>query len=135
MKRGSRSDGGAATIGREEVSATTWIPFFSGFNDRLNSRRAQVDVIKPDGSTEKVFRDLPLQSVATTLGAPGTTSGVDVRAPNTISITVLQPPASLLTHKIDDVTRVYSWNDPSRNERGLEIETGDGSKTMLTLRG
>jgi len=129
MKR----EGSTATIEREEVSTATWIPFFSSFNDKYKGRMARIEVRSDDGPSETVFDELALQSVATTLGTPATTSGMDKRAPNIISLTVLQPPGTLLTHKIDGVTRVWRWSDSSRNTDGLEIETEEGKTTLLTF--
>jgi len=133
MKRGKESQGTTATIEREEVSTATWIPFFSGFNDKHHGRKARVEVQTPEVANETLFDGLALQSVATTLGTPATTSGVDKRAPNIISISVLQPPGTLLTHQIEGVTRVHRWTDASRNADGLEIETEEGKTTMLTF--
>ena len=133
MKREKESQGRTATIEREEVTTATWIPFFSGFNDKYRGRKARVEVRTPGGRNETLFEQLTLQSVATTLGTPGTNSGVDKRAPNIISITVLQPPATFLTHKIDGVARVDRWTDPSNGAEGLEIEAEDGQTTMLTF--
>ncbi len=48
MKR-ERDSQGTATIEREEVSTATWIPFFSGFNDKHRGRKARVEVQAPEG--------------------------------------------------------------------------------------
>jgi hypothetical protein len=133
MKREKHSEARTATIEREEVSTATWIPFFSGFNDRYHGRKARVEVRTPKGRNQTLFDRLSLQSVATTLGTPATTSGVDRRSPNIISITVLQPPGTLLTHKIDGVARVDRWSDPTNGSEGLEIESEEGQITMLTF--
>lgn len=133
MKRDKEFEGTTATIEREEVSTATWIPFFSRFNDKYRGRRARVEVQDGEGANETLFEELSLQSVATMLGTPATTSGVDKRAPNTISISVLGPAGTLLTHKVDGVTRVHSWTDSTRNSEGLEIETEEGKTTRLSF--
>jgi hypothetical protein len=120
------------TFEREEVSTATWIPFF---NDFISTYRGRTIVLEEFTSEEqdgrRVMQKLPLQSVATVLGTPGTNSGVDVRGANSMAIGVADRSGKLVTHNIDDVARVYELKRSDGNTVGLEIETGKGTRLEM----
>jgi hypothetical protein len=122
----------AVTVDRDEVSTSTWIPFF---NDFISTYRGRAIVLEEFAGDEpagrRILERLPLQSVATVLGTPGANTKVDVRGANSMAIGVSDRTGKLITHNIEDVVRVYEWKDSERKTNGLEIETRQGTRVEM----
>ncbi len=109
-----------------EVTANTWVPFFSDMNNRHRGNRIDVDIIDTKGGLPRAaWRQRRLQSISSMLGRPG--------EPDAISITVAEDDQRLINRTVADVRHVRLYSAGGEDER-LEIESADGDKVILVFR-
>ncbi|GEM_PF-6068482 len=128
-KRQSRAtDNKASTsvLPVQEVTANTWVPFFSDMNNRHRGDRVDVEILDGKGGTPRIeWKKRRLQSISSMLGRPG--------EPDAISITVSEDDQRLVNRTIPDVRHVRLFSVGGEDEK-LEVESADGDKVILVFR-
>lgn len=107
------------------VPRSEWFYFFDGFSRRHQGRATTVRVLSPRLGSQVEARDMPLEGVV----ARGDASG-------TISIHLgSAPPRSNIEHEIYTPRRVWVELSDAGAERALEVESEDGTQTVIELCG
>ena len=106
------------------VPETEWSTFLDDFSRRHRGRFATVRVFNPRIGSQIEARDMPLEGVVSQIDAPGR-----------ISIHLgSAPPRSNIEHEIDAPRRVWLGLSEGGAEEALEVESDDGTKTLIELR-
>ena len=106
------------------VPRSEWFQFFDGFSRRHQGRIATVHVFSPRIGYQTEARNLPLEGVVSSAKATG---------PIAIYLGAA-PPGPNIEHEIDEPNQVWVELSDSGAEKALQVESRDGTKTMLELR-
>lgn len=103
------------------VPKSEWFRFFDDFTRRHLGRISTVHVFSPRIGSQIEARDMPLEGIV---------SSPDATGPISIHLGAA-PPRAHIEHEIGEPKQV--WVELSENgiEKALEVESKDGTKTML----
>jgi Family of unknown function (DUF5335) len=106
------------------VPRSEWFQFFDAFSRRHQGRIATVHVFGPGIGYQTEARSMPLEGVV---------SNADATGPIAIYLGAA-PPGTNIEHEIDEPKQVWVELTDSGAEKALQVESKDGTKTMLELR-
>ena len=98
-----------------------WSRFFDEFSRRHRGRAATVQVFGPKLGSQVEARDLPLEGIV---------AGADTVGPVTIHLGSA-PPRPNLEHHVDEPDQIWVELTDAGVEEALEIESEDGTKTVV----
>lgn len=109
----------------QEIPKSEWIPFLDGFSRGHEGWQVTVEVESPEIGAQVQSQDVPLQGIS-----------ADVRDAGTQDISIMvgaqhNPP---LTHIVPRPEHVWVKRSDGGADEALQIEAGDGSKTILRFR-
>lgn len=105
------------------VPHTEWQSFFRGFSERHEDWLVTVRVLSPGFGSQVEARDLPLEGIV---------AGSNVRSP--ISIHLGRVPERHVEHVVEEPKQVWVELSEDGAEEALDIESNDGTKTILQFR-
>ena len=111
-----------------EIKQDQWKTFLDEFSKRNEHRPAKIEVIGEEIGAQEAGRHLPLVGIS--FEEKGSEKGdvVVTFAGRTTADT------RYISHRIDKVTKIVPFADEeSDEEKALEIEGGDGTKTILAF--
>ena len=103
------------------VPKSEWYRFFDNFSRRHVGRIATVHVFGPKLGSQIEARDMPLEGIV---------SSADTTGPISIHLGAA-PPRANIEHEIEEPKQVWVELSESGIEKALEVESKDGTKTML----
>jgi hypothetical protein len=108
---------------QEEIPREQWIRFFDDFSKRHQGWIVTLEVLGQDLGDQEHASQLPLVGISADL------------KDREISINVLvgDRPETHLTHIINTPGRVFAKEPEEPAHEALEIESGDGTKTLLSF--
>jgi hypothetical protein len=106
------------------VPRSEWFQFFDKFSRRHRGSATTVRVLSPRIGSQVEARDMPLEGIVSREDATGA-----------ISIHLgSAPPRSNIEHEIEEPRQVWVELSDGGAEKALEVESQDGTKTMLEFR-
>ena len=105
------------------VPHAEWQSFFRGFSERHEDWLVTVRVLSPGFGSQVEARDLPLEGIV---------AGSNVRSP--ISIHLGRVPERHVEHVVEEPKQVWVELSEDGAEEALDIESHDGTKTILQFR-
>lgn len=109
-----------------EIPRSEWRNFFDAFSKLHEGWLTTVEVIGDDVPGDQLeANELPL------IGISSDNKGSE---PDAVEITVGRDPSDQVTHIIDTASRVLFEETETGGHEGLEIESADGGRTILTFR-
>lgn len=108
-----------------EIPRAEWTRFLDIFSRQHEGWLATLEVLAPDIGAQQEARNLPLEGI--------TATAKDVE-PEAIAISLGKTPEDHVTHTITEPTRVWIEQTAQGANAALEIESGDGAKTLLRFR-
>jgi Family of unknown function (DUF5335) len=105
------------------VPRSEWFQFFDAFSRRHQGRIATVHVFGPKIGSQVEARGMPLEGIV---------SNRDATGPIAIYLGAA-PPTSNVEHEIDEPRQVWVELSDDGTEKALQVESRDGTKTMLEL--
>lgn len=109
----------------KEIPRDEWTTFLDRFSRQHEGWLATLEILAPDIGAQQEAHDLPLEGISAT---PGDTE------PAKISISLGKSAKDHVTHTITEPTRVWLEQTSQGANSALEIESGDGTKTLLRFR-
>jgi uncharacterized protein DUF5335 len=110
----------------QDIPREQWGPFLETFGREHRGWLFSLDVLGQNTHAAVEVRDLPLVDLEIDLSPYG---------PNRIAVTLGEGPNAVLTHTVASPIRVrLSRTEPNGRET-LEIDSKDGSRTLLRFRG
>lgn len=106
-----------------QIPRAEWFHFFREFSARHEDWLVTVRVVSPRFGSQVEVRELPLEGIV---------AGADARGP--ISIHVGRTPAQHVEHEVTDPVQVWVELAESGAEEAVEIESKDGTKTIVEFR-
>lgn len=106
------------------VPRTEWFQFFDGFSRRHLGKLATVHIFSPKIGSQVEARNMPLEGIV---------SPADANGPISIHLGSA-PPRSNLEHEIQEPSQVWVELSEGGAEEALEIESRDGTKTVVQFR-
>ena len=106
------------------VPRSEWFRFFDDFSRRHRGQTTTVHVLSPRIGSQIEARDLPLEGIVSPAEAAG---------PLEIHLGAA-PPRSNIEHHVPDPNQVWVEMSEAGVEEALEIESQDGTKTLMELR-
>jgi hypothetical protein len=107
-----------------EIPRDQWVAFFNGFSTRHEGWYVNVRVIGSDIGAQPEFKQLPLLGISADLK-----DNEDF-----VNITVGKTEHERMTHTATGATRVWLKQADNGADEALEIESKDGTKTLVTFR-
>jgi hypothetical protein len=103
-----------------EIPRTEWPEFFKVFSRVHQGWRVTVEELGRELGAQTEAAEMPMQEITAEKGG----------------ITMILGPESeaTLTHVVNDPQRIYLGQDVEGADEALEIERGDGGKTLLVFR-
>lgn len=103
------------------VPKSEWFQFFGDFSRRHQGRPTTVHVLSPRIGSQVEARNMPLKGIVSRAGTEGA-----------ISIHLgSAPPRSNIEHEIDEPRQVWLELSEEGIEEALEVESEDGTKTVV----
>jgi hypothetical protein len=107
-----------------ELSPAQWIPALDELSAAHEGWLVSVDVLSSEIGAQHEIESLPLLGVSADRSDRGTT----------VTIAAGRPPGERVTRVIGDVSRVYVGRTDQGADAALEIESADGTRTILRFR-
>ena len=107
-----------------KIPPEAWVRRLNEFTKIHEEWVVSLDVVGPDLGAQPQIDSLPLIGV----------SADRVNHDGTIAVSVAQPAGGHLTHIIEAVTHIYIERTDEGADVALDIESADGTKTILRLR-
>ena len=114
---------GEAPMRNRLVPRSEWFRFFDAFSRRHRGRTATVHVFGPRVGSQIEARGMPLEGIV---------SNADGTGPIAIYLGAA-PPTANIEHEIDEPRQVWVEFSDDGREEALQLESQDGTKTMLEL--
>src|SRR5262245_34897178 len=108
----------------QQIPRDEWLRFFDGFSRRHRGESATVVVMGARLGAQIEANRMPLEGIV----AP-----VEERGPISVFLGAA-PPRSNLEHEIRDPGQVWVDRSDDGDEEALNIESGDGTKTLILFR-
>ena len=109
----------------KEIPRPEWNSFFNAFSRQHEGWLATLEVFAPDVGAQEEAHELPLEGVSIASGN---------EAAETIAISLGKDPADHITHIIAKPEHVWLEQTSEGANAALEIESADGTKTLLRFR-
>lgn len=106
------------------VPRSEWFQFFDEFSRRHRGRATTVHVLSPKIGSQVEARDMPLEGIV---------AGADATGPISIYLGSA-PPRSNIEHEVQDPRQVWVERSKRGGEEVLDIESEDGTKTLVQFR-
>ncbi len=106
-----------------QIPRAEWFTFFDGFTRRHEDWLATLRVLDSRIGAQVEARELPLQGIV-----------ADRTGAGPISILLGQRPDKNVEHTIEDPIRVWVEEEEDGAEAALDIESANGTKTILQFR-
>jgi hypothetical protein len=106
-----------------QVPRAEWFNFFRGFSERHEDWPATVRILSPRFGCQVGARDLPLEGIV---------AGRTGRGP--ISIHMGRDPKNHVEHEVEKPIQVWVELADDGAEEALDIESEDGTKTLVIFR-
>jgi hypothetical protein len=107
-----------------EIPRDQWVSFFDSFSGKHDGWLVTVEVIGPDVGDQKEAKELPLVGI-----------NADLKDnEDFVNITVGRLPKDRMMHTVADAARVWLKQSNEGADEALEIESRDGTKTLVTFR-
>jgi hypothetical protein len=107
-----------------EILRTAWVERLNEFTAVHDGWLVSVDVLSPEIGAQRQIDNLPLLGI----------SADRIDHDGSVAISVAKPGSGHLTHIIRDVTRVYVEQTDTGADAALQIESGDGTRTIVRFR-
>ena len=107
-----------------EIPRAAWAGRLNEFTSAHQGWLVSLDVLGPELGAQPEVSNLPL------LGVSADTSSCD----DTIVIAVGRPPGEHLSHLVHQVTRIYLERTEEGADAALQIESADGTRTLMRFR-
>ncbi len=107
-----------------EIPREQWVSFFDSFSGKHQGWLVTIQVIGSDVGAQAEARERPLEGISADLKDNE----------NFVNITVGRMPEDRLTHTVRDTARVWLKQSDEGADEALEIESKDGTKTLLIFR-
>jgi hypothetical protein len=107
-----------------EIPRKAWAERLNQFTAVHDGWLVSVDVLSPDLGAQRQIDNLPLLGV----------SADRIDHDGTVAVSVSRAGAGHLTHLIREVTRIYVERTDDGADAALQIESGDGTKTIVRFR-
>ncbi len=107
-----------------EIPREEWTSFLDGFTRRHEMWRISVQLLTPDLGAQTQIDEMPLVGI----------SADSKDGENAIAITAGESPTGQITHFVQDPNRVLLEQSDEGADRSIEIESGDGIKTLVSFR-
>ena len=121
----NHAPGTAAAESRFVVIARgDWVRALTGFTQRHDGWLVSLDVIRPQGTAQREFENLPLLGV----------SSDHLTHEGTLAISVSWSPGEHLTHIVRSVARLSIEQTAAGADAALWIDGRDGTRTVLRFR-
>jgi uncharacterized protein DUF5335 len=109
----------------QEIPREEWRAFLDRFSRQHEGWLATLEVFDPDMGAQEEAHELPLEGISIT--------SKDGESPQ-VAISLGKTSEDHVTHTIADPTRVWLEQTPAGANAALEIESADGTKTLLRFR-
>jgi hypothetical protein len=106
-----------------EVPKKNWTARLDEFSRVHEGWPVSLDILIPEMGAQPEFRQLGLMGVTAEPDGDGT-----------IAMTVAVPTGGYLTHTIHAPVRVFIEQNPAGGERGLEVQSTDGTTAILRFK-
>lgn len=106
-----------------QIPRTEWFRFFQDFSTRHEDWLVTVRVLNPRLGSQVEARDLPLEGIV-----------ADPAGKQPISIHLGRDPRDHIEHEISDPVQVWVELADNGAEEAIDIESVDGTKTILQFR-
>jgi hypothetical protein len=111
-------------VSAREIARQEWAEFCERFSRQHRGGRVTLESVAPNGDTQVVARELPLQGI--TLDKAGGQAE--------IVVTLGQDSGEQLTHTIAAPAQILFWETQAGAHEGLDIESADGQVTRIRFR-
>jgi hypothetical protein len=109
-----------------EIPRSEWLDFLDAFSRQHEGWRATAEVIGTDVPGDQLeANELPFRGISADL------KGSD---PDAISVIFGMDPAGEVTHIVHNASRVLFETTAAGEHAGMEIESADGTKTIIRFR-
>jgi hypothetical protein len=108
-----------------EIPSDEWKGFLDRFSRQHEGWLATLEVFAPEIGAQQEALELPLEGIS---------AAMKDSEPRTIAISLGKTPEDHVTHTIVEPTRVWLEQTPEGANAALEIESADGTKTLLRFR-
>ena len=108
----------------QEIARADWAGRLNEFTAVHDGWLVSVDVLNPDIGAQRQSENLPLLGV----------SADRINHDGSVAISVARPGGAHFTHVIRDVKRIHIEQTSDGADAGLQIESFDGTKTILRFR-
>ena len=111
------------SVGARKLEPHEWTAFLNDFTHENRGAHARLEVIGGEVGYQVETEDRPFDGVS-----------ADLRdGERTVWITFRSTGAESMTHGVDDVSAIYSIPRTETTGAILEVEAGDGTRSLLTL--
>jgi hypothetical protein len=107
-----------------EIAKSEWQNFFSGFSDQHDDEPVEVQVIGSELGAQIEGQELHLRGISR--------AGKDEESD--LALLLESVDGRHLTHMIEKPVHVWLQQTPDSTDKTLEIESADGTKTLVNLR-
>jgi hypothetical protein len=107
-----------------EITEADWAGRLDEFATVHDGWLVSVDVLNPEIGAQRQVDNLPLLGV----------SADGVKHDGSVAVSVARPGGTHFTHVIRNVKRIYLEQTSDGADAGLQIESGDGTKTIVRFR-
>lgn len=108
----------------QEIARTDWAGRLNEFTAVHDGWLVSVDVLNPDIGAQRQIENLPLLGV----------SADRINHDGSVAISVARPGGAHFTHVIREVKRILIEQTRDGADAGLQIESGDGTNTIVRFR-
>jgi hypothetical protein len=107
-----------------EITRADWARRLNEFTAVHDGWLVSVDVLSPETGGQRQIDNLPLLGV----------SADRINHDGSVAVSVARPGGTHFTHVIREVKRIYIEQTSDGADAGLQIESGDGTKTIMRFR-
>ena len=107
-----------------EITHADWARRLNEFTAVHDGWLISVDVLSPETGAQRQIDNLPLLGV----------SADRINHDGSVAVSVARPGGAHFTHVIREVKRIYIEQTNDGADAGLQIESGDGTKTIVRFR-
>ena len=107
-----------------EIARAEWARRLNEFTAVHDGWLVSVDVLSPDIGAERQIDNVPLLGV----------SADRINHDGSVAVSVARPGGAHFTHVIRQVKRIYIEQTDDGADAGLQIESGDGTRTIVRFR-
>ncbi len=109
--------------GTREISSTEWFDYFGRFNREHDGQLSTLRILNTGFGAQVEARNLPFVGIVAGRSAP---SPIEISLGRGVSTTHIE-------HNLPDPVRVFVQSGADGRELAIEIESKDGTKTILEI--